>query len=89
MPKQKLTGQIQIRLVEYPSSKVSAPSEVPRTLAKLIFQVFQEVKLNLRELDNYVLVRTSDNLVCAAFFSIKAFNVLDLRSYCAIRVSDF
>ena len=37
MPKQKKTAQIQIRLVEYSSSEVSDPSEVPRIVAKLIF----------------------------------------------------
>ena len=36
MPKQKKTAQIQICLVEYPSSKVSDPSMVPRIMAKLI-----------------------------------------------------
>ena len=36
MTKQKQTGQIQIRLVQYPSSMVSDPSEVPRILTKLI-----------------------------------------------------
>ena len=40
MPKQKLTGQIRIRLVEYPSSKVSDPSEVPQIVDKLIFFSF-------------------------------------------------
>ena len=37
MSKQKWTDQIQIRLVEYPSTKVSDPSEVPRINDKLIF----------------------------------------------------
>ena len=60
-----MTIQIQIRLVKYPSSKVSDPSEVPRIAAKLIFSIFQEIKLNLRELDNIVLARTSDNSVRA------------------------
>ena len=32
-----MTAQIQIRLVEYPSSKVSDPSEVPQIAGKLIF----------------------------------------------------
>ena len=37
MPKQKWTGQNRIRLVEYSSSEVSDPSEVPRVVGKLIF----------------------------------------------------
>ena len=37
MPKQKITAQIQIRLVKYPSSEVSDPSEVPRIVGKLFF----------------------------------------------------
>ena len=37
MLKQKWTHQIWIRLVEYNSSKVSDPSEVPRINGKLIF----------------------------------------------------
>ena len=37
MPKQKWTGQNRICLVEYSSSEVSDPSEVPRIDAKLIF----------------------------------------------------
>ena len=36
-PQQKYTQQIWIRLVEYSSSKVSGPSEVPRFVFKLIF----------------------------------------------------
>ena len=39
MPKQKQSGQDQIRLVEYSSSKVSDPSEVPRINDKLFFLV--------------------------------------------------
>ena len=37
MPKQKWTGQNWIRLVEYSSSEVSDPSEVPRIVGKLFF----------------------------------------------------
>ena len=48
-----------------------------------------KVKLNLRELNNIVLARTSDNLVRAGFSSIKVFITLDLRSYYAIDASDF
>ena len=81
-----MTTQIQIHLVEYPTSKVSDSSEVPRILA-IFFKVFQEVKLNLRELDNIVLARTSDVLVRARFSSIKVHIKLDLRSYYAIRAS--
>ena len=87
MPKQKMTTQIQMRLVEYPSSKVSDPSEVPRILTKLIFPIFQEVKLNLRELDNIVLARTSNNSVRAVFSLVKVHILLDLRLYYAIRAS--
>ena len=90
MRKQKMTAQIQICLVEYPSSKVSDPSEVPQIVVKLIFKLVQEVKLNsrelelnLRELDNIVLVRTSNNLVRVRYSSMKVFNILDLRLYCA------
>ena len=36
-PQQKYTQQIWIRLVEYSSSEVSGPSEVPRFVFKLIF----------------------------------------------------
>ena len=39
----------------------------------------------MRELDNIVLARTSDNLVRARFSSIKVFIKLELRSYYAIR----
>ena len=84
-----MTARIQIRLVEYPSSKVSDPSEVPRIVAKLIFSIYQEVKLNLRELDNIVFACTSNNWVRARFSSIKVFITLDFRSYYAIRASDF
>ena len=37
MPKQKYTRQIQIFLVDYSSSEISDPSEVPRINDKLIF----------------------------------------------------
>ena len=37
MPKQKYTGQISIRAVEYSSFEVSDPSEVPRIAGKLFF----------------------------------------------------
>ena len=37
MPKQKWSGQNQIRHVEYSSSEVSDPSEVPQISGKLIF----------------------------------------------------
>ena len=69
MPKQKCTRQIWIHLVEYPSSKVSDPCEVPRFVGKLIFFLFQEVKLNPRELDNIVLSCTSGRLVRNIVFS--------------------
>ena len=45
MPEQKQTTQIWIRLVEYSSAEVSDPSEVPRFVRELMFNVFQEVKL--------------------------------------------
>ena len=41
----------------------------------------RELDLNLRELDNIVFARTSDNSVRAAFSSKNVFIVLDLRSY--------
>ena len=37
MPKQKYSGQNWIRLVEYSSSEVSDPSEVPQIVRKLFF----------------------------------------------------
>ena len=39
MRKQELTGQIQIRLVEYSSSKVADPSEVPRILSNFVLGI--------------------------------------------------
>ena len=71
MPKQKWTGQNRIRLVEYSGSEVSDPSEVPQIIGKLFFQLVKEVKLicvRLIELDDIVLVCTSDNLVRASIF---------------------
>ena len=41
MPKQKYTRQIQIFLVDYSSSEISDPSEVPRINDKFIFTSFQ------------------------------------------------
>ena len=41
MPKQEQTRQNRIRLVEYSSSEVSDPSEVPQIDGKLIFLVSQ------------------------------------------------
>ena len=55
-----------MRLVEYSSSEVSDPSEVPRINGNFFFQLVQEVKLILVssiELDNIVLVFTSNKLV--------------------------
>ena len=70
MPKQKWPGQIQIGLVKYPSSKVSDPSEVPRFVGKLVFDLVKEVKLVCVSsiLIHIVLARASDNLVIGRFF---------------------
>ena len=71
MPKQKWTEQNWICLVEYSGSEVSDPSEVPQIIGKLFFQLVKEVKLicvRLIELDDIVLVCTSDNLVRASIF---------------------
>ena len=76
-PQQKYTQQIWIHLVEYSSFKVSGPSEVPRFVLKLIFYLVKEVKLarvSLIELDDIVLVRTSDNLARVCILSKKNSN---------------
>ena len=66
MPKQKWTRQIWIGIAKYSSFEVSDPSELPRIDGKLIFELVKEVKLirvSLIELDNIVLMCTSDKLV--------------------------
>ena len=46
------------------------------------FKCISGSQADLRAFDKIVLTHTSDNLVCAAFFSKKVFIVLDLCLYC-------
>ena len=81
--KQKQTSQIQIRLVEYSSFEVSDPSEVPRFLTKLIFQLVKEVKLicvrSIKSCSRVSVIGQYETSILR-FFSKVVSNKLELRS---------